>query len=99
MRFNLNFGQLIRYQDPGDKNKIRNEEIINVFEQDFPHTVWEPIPKYIDAGIYYYLIGFAPMYGRFLQILIKYEEEEIYFLQVRIAKDLQVITEDFFRKM
>ena len=95
MDFKLNFSKL--FADDLQKNKISHSEITHVYEGDAQHTAWEPVSMQ-DPAIYYYLIGFSNKH-RFLQILLHCDGIEIYFLQVKVADDIVVIIQDFFKKL
>jgi hypothetical protein len=77
MDYKLNFSYLNAYQLQEDKIAI--QEIAKVYNGDASYTIWDSLPQYSQFGVYYYLIGFSPK-KRFLQIVLSYDGDEIYFL-------------------
>lgn len=77
------------------KENTTPKEVIEVFNGDPYKTVWDSLPQYNEFGVYYYLIGFTSS-KRFLQIVISYNDDEIFFLDVKTA-GLDEIKHDFFK--
>lgn len=93
MDFKLNFSALSATQLQHEK--ITVQEVTEVFLGDVNNTVWDSLSQYDDFGAYYYLIGFG-FTGRFIQLVIGCNGDEIFFLDAKAAS-LEEIRRDFFK--
>jgi hypothetical protein len=94
MEYHLNFSQLSA--EILQQEKIALHEIIDVFNGTSDNTVWDSLSQYDMFGAHYYLIGFAPS-KRFIQLIVSYNMNEIFFLDAKTA-NLSEIRSDFFGK-
>ena len=78
---------------------INLKEIKFVFDGNLSQTIWDTLHSYDNGDLrYYYLIGFSNEY-RFIQIVIASDGDTVYFIQVKVADNLNEIREDFFNKL